>query len=68
VKAAWTKIAPSSEVFEISGTHLSIMKMPHVRAVAERLSKVLAGLRGNARIFSAIEFSWGGLVVILNGP
>jgi thioesterase domain-containing protein len=42
VKAAWTKIAPSSEVFEISCTHLKIMKMPHVRAVAERLSKKIA--------------------------
>jgi len=39
VQAAWTRIAPSSEVFEISCTHLKIMKMPHVRAVAERLSK-----------------------------
>jgi len=39
VKAAWTKIAPSSEVFEIGGTHLKMMKMPHVRALAEQLSK-----------------------------
>jgi thioesterase domain-containing protein len=39
VKAAWTKIAPSSEVFEIDGTHESIMKMPLGLPVAERLSK-----------------------------
>ena len=38
VKAAWTKIAPSSKVFEINGTRGSIMKMPHGAAVAERLS------------------------------
>ena len=41
VKAAWTEIAPSSEIFEISGTHGWIMKTPGVRAVAERLSKKL---------------------------
>jgi thioesterase domain-containing protein len=38
VEAAWKKIAPLSEVFEINGTHGSIMEMPHGVAVAERLS------------------------------
>jgi thioesterase domain-containing protein len=39
VEAAWKKIARSSEVFEISGTHGSIMEMPHGVPVAERLSE-----------------------------
>ncbi len=39
VEAAWKKIAPSSEVFETSGTHGSIMEMPHGVPVAERLSE-----------------------------
>jgi thioesterase domain-containing protein len=39
VKAAWTKTAPSSEVFEIDGTHLDIMNVPQGRPVAERLRK-----------------------------
>jgi thioesterase domain-containing protein len=38
VEAAWRKIAPSSEVFEIGGTHGSIMEMPHGVPVAETLS------------------------------
>jgi thioesterase domain-containing protein len=37
VKAAWTKIAPSSEVSEVSGTHVSIMTMPRGQILAERL-------------------------------
>jgi thioesterase domain-containing protein len=39
VEAAWKKIAPLSEVFEIRGTHGSIMKMPHGAPVAKRLSQ-----------------------------
>jgi len=35
VEAAWKKIAPSSEVFELSGTHGSIMKKPNGGPVAE---------------------------------
>jgi thioesterase domain-containing protein len=41
VKAAWTKIAPLSEVCEISGTHVSIMRMPQGRVLAERLRKTI---------------------------
>jgi thioesterase domain-containing protein len=47
VKAAWTEIAPSSEVIEISGTHGKIMKMPSVRAVAERLSEKIEEIGKN---------------------
>jgi hypothetical protein len=43
VGAAWKKIAPSSEVFEISGTHDSIMEMQHV---AERLSEMIEEVIG----------------------
>jgi thioesterase domain-containing protein len=39
VAAAWKKIAPSSDVFETSGTHGSIIEMPHGVPVAERLSE-----------------------------
>jgi thioesterase domain-containing protein len=39
VGAAWKTIAPSSEVFNISGTHVSMMKMPHGLTLAEQLSK-----------------------------
>ena len=46
VEAAWKKIAPSSEVFEISGTHGSIMEMPHGVAVAERLSEKIEEVIG----------------------
>jgi thioesterase domain-containing protein len=48
IKAAWTKIAPSSEVFEISGTHLSIMKVPHGLPIAKRLSKKIEEVAGRA--------------------
>jgi len=37
VKAAWRKIAPSSEIFEVTGTHVDIMQMPRGLPVAERL-------------------------------
>jgi thioesterase domain-containing protein len=46
VETAWKKIAPSSEVFEISGTHGNIMEMPHGVAVAERLSEKIEGVIG----------------------
>ena len=39
VKAAWAKIAPSSEFVDINGTHVSIMKMPHGLPIAERLRR-----------------------------
>lgn len=39
VEAAWKTIAPSCEVFEIHGTHGSIMEMPHGIPVAERLNE-----------------------------
>ena len=39
VKAAWMKIAPSSEVFEIDGAHANFVKMPQGLPVAERLRK-----------------------------
>ncbi len=46
VKETWMKIAPSSEVFEIDGTHESIMKMPHGMPVAERLRKTIEEIAG----------------------
>ena len=46
IKAAWTKIAPSSEVFEINGTHASIMKPPHGLPIAQRLSKKIEEVAG----------------------
>lgn len=42
VKAAWAKVAPSSEICEVAGTHLSIMKMSHGPPVAKRLSEAIA--------------------------
>ena len=42
VEAAWKKIAPSCEVFEIRGTHGSITEMPHGVPVAARLSEKIA--------------------------
>jgi thioesterase domain-containing protein len=48
IKAAWTKIAPSCEVFEISGTHVSIMKVPHGLPIAQRLSKKIEEVAGRA--------------------
>jgi thioesterase domain-containing protein len=44
VKAAWKKIAPSSEIFEVYGTHGSIIEMPHGVPVAERLSEKIKEL------------------------
>jgi len=46
VEAAWKKIAPSCEVFETSGTHGSIMKMPNGVPVAERLRKMIKEVIG----------------------
>ena len=37
VKVCWTKIAPSCEIVEVSGTHLDILRPPRVTLVAERL-------------------------------
>ncbi len=37
VEAAWRKIAPSSEIFEVNGTHVDIMQMPRGLPVAKRL-------------------------------
>jgi len=39
VRAAWTKIAPSSEIFETNGTHLGIMRVPHGLPIAQRLGR-----------------------------
>jgi thioesterase domain-containing protein len=44
VKETWLKIAPSSEVFEIDGTHESIIRIPHGLPVAERLMKKIEEL------------------------
>jgi thioesterase domain-containing protein len=39
VRSAWTRIAPSAEVFEMSGTHVSILKTPLGLPLAEKLSE-----------------------------
>jgi thioesterase domain-containing protein len=42
VKTCWTKIAPSSELVEVSGTHLDIIKPPRVTLIAERLRQTMS--------------------------
>ena len=44
VKAAWRKIAPSSEIFEVDGTHVNIMQMPRGLPVAKRLREKIKEL------------------------
>ena len=44
VKAAWRKIAPSSEIFEVNGTHVDIMQMPRGLPVARRLREKIKEL------------------------
>jgi hypothetical protein len=44
VKAAWRKIAPSSEIFEVDGTHVNIMQTPHGLPVAKRLREKIKEL------------------------
>jgi thioesterase domain-containing protein len=44
VKAAWGKIAPFSEIFEVDGTHVDIMQMPRGLPVAKRLREKIKEL------------------------
>ena len=44
VKAVWRKIAPSSEIFEVNGTHVDIMQMPRGLPVARRLREKIKEL------------------------
>ncbi len=44
VKAVWRKIAPSSEIFEVNGTHVDIMQMPRGLPVAKRLREKIKEL------------------------
>jgi thioesterase domain-containing protein len=46
VEAAWKKIAPSSEVFEINGQHHNMKQMPYGLPIAERLNKAIDEIRG----------------------
>jgi thioesterase domain-containing protein len=39
LEATWPKIAPNSEVVRFSGTHTSILNLPNVLPVAERLAR-----------------------------
>jgi thioesterase domain-containing protein len=44
VKAAWRKIAPSSEIVEVDGTHVNMMQMPRGLPVAKRLREKIKEL------------------------
>jgi thioesterase domain-containing protein len=48
VKAAWRKIAPSCEIFEVIGTHVDIMQMPRGLPVAERIRERIKELSERA--------------------
>jgi thioesterase domain-containing protein len=48
VKAAWRKIAPSCEIFEVIGTHVDIMQMPRGLPVAKRLKERIKELSERA--------------------
>ncbi len=45
VRAAWSKIAPLSEILEVNGTHVSMMRMPHGWSLATRLRKAIEDSR-----------------------
>lgn len=45
VRAAWSKIAPLSEISEVDCTHVSMMRMPHGWSVASRLRKAIEDSR-----------------------
>jgi thioesterase domain-containing protein len=42
VAAAWRKVAPASEIVEVSGTHITIMRPPDGYAVAKHLAERIA--------------------------
>jgi hypothetical protein len=44
VKAAWKKIAPSSEIFEVNGGHVDLIRMPRGLPIAKRLSEKIKEL------------------------
>jgi thioesterase domain-containing protein len=44
VEAAWRKIAPSSEILEVNGTHVDIMQMPCGLPAAKRLGEKIKEL------------------------
>jgi thioesterase domain-containing protein len=44
VKAAWKKIAPSSEIFEVNGRHVDLIQMPRGLPIAKRLSEKIKEL------------------------
>jgi thioesterase domain-containing protein len=56
VKAAWKKIAPSSEIFEVNGTHVDIMQMPRGLPVAKRLREIIKELSEQSRFARKTEF------------
>jgi hypothetical protein len=49
VKAAWRKIAPSSEILEVNGTHVNTMQMPRGLPIAKRLSKKIEEISEQTR-------------------
>jgi thioesterase domain-containing protein len=49
VEAAWKKIAPSSEFFEVNGNHLNMKQMPYGLPIAEQLSKKIDEIGGRTR-------------------
>jgi thioesterase domain-containing protein len=44
VAAAWRKVAPASEIVEVNGTHITIMRPPDGYAVAKHLAEHIADL------------------------
>jgi thioesterase domain-containing protein len=44
VAAAWRKVAPASEIVEVNGTHITIMRPPDGYAVAKHLAEYIAEL------------------------
>lgn len=49
-RLAWRKLAPGrTKVLKVPGNHTDMLRPPHVRALAERLSRCLTDVHGTAR-------------------